>query len=92
MGYCDMGATVMSFGFIITLSDFTKLGKHYVVKYSLSNVILADEKSTLFHQYLRYNHKCGTIVFSIPSAIISLSHIASLVSAKVCSFEYVTYS
>ncbi len=37
--------------------------------YSLSNVILADEKSTLFHQYLRYSHKYGTIVFSIPGAI-----------------------
>ncbi len=37
--------------------------------YSLSNVIMADEKSTLFHQYLRYSHKYGTIVFSIPGAI-----------------------
>ena len=35
--------------------------------YTLSNVILVDEKLTLFHQYLRY---CGTIVFSIPSAIL----------------------
>ncbi len=31
---------------------------------------LADEKSTLFHQYLRYSHKRGTIVFSILSATI----------------------
>ncbi len=38
-------------------------------RYSLSNVITADEKFTLFHQYLRYRHKCDNIVFSIPSAI-----------------------
>ena len=38
--------------------------------YSLSNVIVADEKSLSFHQYLRYSHKCVTIVFSIPGAII----------------------
>ena len=35
---------------------------HY--SYSLSNVILVDEKFTLFYQYLWYSHKCGTIVFS----------------------------
>ena len=40
------------------------------VAYSLSNVILADEKSTLFHQYLRYSHTCGTIVFGILGAIL----------------------
>ncbi len=38
--------------------------------YSPSNVIVVDEKSTSFHQYLRYSHKCGTIAFSTPSAII----------------------
>ncbi len=38
--------------------------------YSLSNVILADEKFTLFHHYLRYCHKGFTFVFSIPSAIL----------------------
>ena len=35
---------------------------------TLSNVILVDEKLTSFHQYRRYSHKCGTIVFRIPSA------------------------
>ena len=38
--------------------------------YSMSNVILVDEKSTLFHQFLTYIHTCGTIVFSIPGAIL----------------------
>ena len=38
--------------------------------YSLSSVILVDEKLTLFHQYLRYSHKCDTIVFSIPGTIL----------------------
>ncbi len=38
--------------------------------YSLSNVIVADEKLTSFDKYLRYSHNFGTIVFSIPSAII----------------------
>ena len=38
--------------------------------YSRSNVILVDEKLSPFHQYLGYSHKCGTITFSIPSAII----------------------
>ena len=38
--------------------------------YSLSNVIMADEKFLSFHQYLRYSHDCGTIAFSTPSAII----------------------
>ena len=38
--------------------------------YSLSKVIVADEKSTSFYQYLRYSHKLGTIAFSTPSAII----------------------
>ncbi len=27
-------------------------------------------KSTSFHQYLRYCHKCNAIVFSIPGAIL----------------------
>ena len=38
--------------------------------YTLSNVIVADEKFLSFHQYLRYRHKLGTIVFSTSSAII----------------------
>ena len=41
-----------------------------VASYSMSNVILVDEKFTLFHQYLRYWHKGGTIVFSILGAIL----------------------
>ncbi len=63
------------------------------VQYSLSNVILADEKLTSFHQYLRYNHKRGTIAFSTPSAIIwAYSPIASMVSARFSLFEHVIYS
>ena len=38
--------------------------------YSLSNVIMVDEKYLSFHEYLRYSHKRGNIVFSTPSAII----------------------
>ncbi len=38
--------------------------------YSMSNVIMADEKLTLFHQYLRYRHTWGAIVFSILGAIL----------------------
>ena len=38
--------------------------------YSLSNVVMADEKLPLFHQYLRYRYKWGTIVFSILGAIL----------------------
>ena len=44
--------------------------KYSKTMYTLSNVIVADEKWTSFHQYLRYNYKRGTIVFSTPSAII----------------------
>ena len=36
---------------------------------TMSNITLVDENLTLFHQYLRYRHKCVTIVFSIPGAI-----------------------
>ena len=32
-----------------------------VTKYSMSNVIMADEKLALFHQYLGYRHKCGPL-------------------------------
>ncbi len=61
--------------------------------YSLSNVIMADEKFLSFHQYLRYNHKYGTIAFSTPSAIIwAYSHIASIVSGRFSLFEHVIYS
>ena len=42
---------------------------HSFRMYSMSNVILADEKFILFHQYLRYSHKCDIIVFSIPGTI-----------------------
>ncbi len=38
--------------------------------YTASNVILVDEKLTLFHQYRIYSHNCGTIVFCIASVII----------------------
>ncbi len=51
-------------------------------------VIVADEKSTSFHQYLRYSHKHGTIAFSTPSAIIwAYSHIASMVELRFSLFE-----
>ena len=44
------------------------------------------------HKYLRYCHKCGTIAFSSPSAIIwASSDIDSIDSARVCLFEYVIY-
>ncbi len=43
--------------------------KRCLPSYSLSNVMVADEKLTSFDKYLRYSHKLGTIVFSIPSAI-----------------------
>ncbi len=69
------------------------LACHDSTCYSLSNVIVADEKSTSFHLYLRYSHKCVTIVFSIPSAIIwAQSHTASMVSARFSLFEHVIYS
>ncbi len=45
-------------------------GGVYESKYSLSNVILADEKLTSLHQNLGYCYKCGIIVFSIPGAIL----------------------
>ena len=38
--------------------------------YSLSNVIMVDEKFVLFHQYLRYCKIHSIFVFSISSAII----------------------
>ena len=57
--------------------------------YTLSNVILVDEKLTSFHQYLRCGHKSVTIVLSIPGAI--QFHIASLDSARL-SFEHAIYS
>ena len=38
--------------------------------YSLSNLILVDKTLASFDQYLRYCHKCGIIVFSIPGAIL----------------------
>ncbi len=46
--------------------------------YSLSNVILADEKSTLFHQYLRYSHKCGPLcsVYQAPCNEPNLTFLA----------------
>ena len=47
---------------------------------SLANVILVDDKFTSLHQYLRYCHKSVTIVF------------ASMVSARLCLFEYAIYS
>ena len=48
----------------------------------------SGRKLTSFHQYLRYCHKCDTIVFRIPGAISWVwSHIASMVSSRVCLFE-----
>ena len=41
-----------------------------IYNYSLPNVILVDEKWISFYQYLWYSHKCGTIVISIPGAIL----------------------
>ena len=38
--------------------------------YTVSNVILVEEKLTALYHYLRYCHKGGTIVLSIPSAMI----------------------
>ncbi len=40
------------------------------VWYTLSNVILVDKKLTSFHQYLRYCHRCDTILFVIHSTIL----------------------
>ncbi len=66
---------------------------HCYRSYTLSNVILADKKITLFHQYLRYSHKHGTIAFSKRGAIIwAYSHIASMVFARSSLFEHVIYS
>ncbi len=39
-------------------------------RYSMPNVIMVDEKVSLFHQYLRYRHKWGASVFSIIGAIL----------------------
>ena len=61
--------------------------------YSLLNVIGADGKWTSFYQYLRYNHKRGTIVFSTPSAIIwAYSHVSSTICHRIRLFEHVIYS
>ena len=38
--------------------------------YTQSNVIVVDESLISFQQYLRYYHKIGTIVFSVPSVTI----------------------
>ncbi len=60
---------------------------------SLSNVIVADDRFTSFHQYLRYSHKGGTIVFGTPSTIIwAYSHIARMVSASFSLFEQAVQS
>ena len=55
-------------------------GAHLLVNYrnypqidsgcSLLNFILVDEKVASFHEYLRNWYKIGTIIFSIPGAII----------------------
>ena len=61
-------------------------------QYPLSNVILVDEKMILFHQYLRYCHICGSIVFSMASAImLAQSHFASTIFDTIGLFEYVIY-
>ena len=51
-------------------STFTWCSSHHDRTYSLSNVISVDEKFTAFNQYLRYCHKRGTIVFTIPGTIL----------------------
>ena len=53
-------------------------------QYSLSNVIMADDKLASFPQYLRYSHKHSTIVFSTPSTIIwAYSHVSSTISHRI---------
>ena len=60
-------ATVSAFNVGLFVPLFIKPGDDR--SYSLSNVIVADEKILSFHQYLRYSYNRGTIEFSTPSAI-----------------------
>ena len=60
--------------------------------FSLSNVILVDEKFSSFHQYLKYCHESVIIMFRIPGAILlAYFHIASMFSAGDCLFEHPIY-
>ena len=61
----EMGST--EWGLSMNTFDSTK---HYNETKGLSNVILVVEILPLFHQYLRYCHKFGTIVFRIAGAIL----------------------
>ena len=61
--------------------------------YSLSNVTVVNEKFTSFQQCLRYCHKSGIIVFSIPVAILlAWAPIAGLVFARLCLLVHAIYS
>ena len=62
----EYNGDMTTFTLVITGKLFLML----LILYHLSNVILVDEKFTSFHQYLRYCHKSGTIVFSIPGAML----------------------
>ena len=55
---------------VLDISTYNRCVKLNIHIYTLSNVIIVAEKSTSFHQYLRNCTKYGTILFSIPSAII----------------------
>ena len=77
---------------ILPLINKTQI-KSSPLDYSLSNVIVADEKSTSFLTYLTYSHKHGVIAFSTPSAILwAYSHIANMISAGFSLFEHAIYS
>ncbi len=67
-GYIPLGLICRKI-YVMSLAQESVRRSHFLW-YTLSNVILADEKWTSFHQYLRYSHKLGTIAFSTPSAII----------------------
>ena len=63
--------------------------RHYI----LSNITVVDGIFALFHQYFRYRHKNGTIVFSIPNVITrAYFHFAKHGFAKVESFKHIIYS
>ncbi len=59
----------------------------------MSNVILVEEKFTLFHQYLRHCLKSVIIVVSVRGATLrGKSHIFNMVSARVCLFGHVIHA
>ena len=58
-------------GIVMKKQSFHDMWSERVIRgYSVSNVIVVDEKWTSFYQYLRYSRIRGTIVFSTPSTII----------------------